>query len=145
MGDCSGPNTCYDTFNVALGDLNGDGYPDLVLGSELSNIALYLNDGKGNFTFAEELTLGGLTTVSAPVIIDLNGDGKPDIAVSGGSDIGVLTNKGNLVFGQAAYFGQTSGDYYFGNWHGQAATAGKPDIMMPTGSGTTVMLLNETK
>ncbi len=145
MSDCSGPNTCYDTFEVALGDINGDGYPDLLLGSELSNMGLYLNDGKGNFTFAEELTLGGLSSASAPAILDLNGDGKPDIAVSDGGDIGVLTNAGNLEFRQAEYFGQTSGAYYFGNWHGQSATAGLPDIMMPTNTGTTTMLLNETK
>ena len=126
-------------------NVNGDGYPDLVLGSELSNMGLYLNDGKGTFTFAEELTLGGSLSVSAPIVIDLNGDGKMDIAVSDGGDIGVLTNAGNLEFRQAEYFGQTSGEYYFGNWHGQSSTAGKPDIMMPQSNGFTVMLLNETK
>ncbi len=144
LGDCSGPNTCYDTFNVALGDVNGDGYPDLVLGNELSNMALYLNNGKGAFTFAEKLEVLGLLGASSPQILDVNGDGMNDVVVSDGIDIGVLANYGNLEFRQPVYFGQTESAYYFGNWHGQSATSGLPDVMMPR-SGSVTMLLNETK
>ncbi len=144
LGDCSGPNYCYDTFNVALGDVNGDGYPDLVLGNELSNMALYINNGKGAFTFAEKLEVLGLLGASSPQILDVNGDGMNDVVVSDGIDIGVLANYGNLEFRQPVYFGQTESAYYFGNWHGQSATSGLPDVMMP-GSGSVTMLLNETK
>jgi hypothetical protein len=134
-----------DTFVVALGDLNGDGFPDLLMGSALNTMALFLNDGKGNFTYREELAVPGLLETFAPVILDVNGDGLPDIAVADGGDIAVLVNQGNLAFGAPQLFGQTAGALFFGNWNGQSATAGMPDIMMPNGSGQTTMLLNETK
>jgi hypothetical protein len=142
---CAVNASCLDTFAVGLGDLNGDGAPDLVLGNNaVGSVAVFINDGKGNFTFQTALKLDGLLEAPAPGIVDLNGDGLNEIAVSDGTDIGVLTNEGNLTFKQALYFGQTSGAYYFGNWHGQSATSGFPDVMMP-GSGSITMLLNETK
>jgi hypothetical protein len=134
-----------DTFAVALGDLNGDGVPDLLLGSVANTMVLFINDGTGKFTRNQQLEVSGLQSVSAPTVIDLNGDGLNDIAVADGSDIAVLTNEGNLLFSQPKYFGQLSGGLFFGNWHGQAANAGLSDIMMPSGAGTTTMLLNETK
>ncbi len=134
-----------ETNFVAIGDLNGDGSPDLLLGSEAQTMALYLNDGKGNFTFSQNLTATGLLSTEAPVILDLNGDGLNDIAVADGSNIAVFTNEGNDKFSEPRYFGELAGDIFFGNWHGQAATAGFDDIMMPSGTGTTGMLLNVTK
>ncbi len=136
-----------DTLYVAIGDLNGDGIPDLLLGSALNTMALYINDGKGNFTFNQTLPMPGLLEAFAPTILDLNGDGLPDIAVADGGDIGVLVNEGNLKFSEPLYFGQIQGTnaLYYGNWHGQAAGAGRPDIVMPSSGGSLVMLPNETK
>ena len=40
-----------DVASIACGDMNNDGYVDLILASQESGtiIQLYLNDGKGNF------------------------------------------------------------------------------------------------
>jgi hypothetical protein len=82
----------YDAFAVGLGDLNGDGYPDLVVGSALNSMGIYVNDGKGNFAFFENIDVSGLILAPEPLVLDVNGDGLNDIVVSDGDDIAVLTN-----------------------------------------------------
>lgn len=79
---------------VASADFNGDGYPDLFVGSrvipgsypEAPQSYLLINDGKGNFTdqissVAPQLQKAGMITDAAAV--DLNADQKPDLVVVG--------------------------------------------------------------
>jgi hypothetical protein len=145
--DCDGA-TCFDTYLIALGDLNGDGIPDLALGpgQNANNIEVFLNDGQGQFTYAAELQAGNtsLAEDTYPILVDCNGDGLRDVALSDGANVAVFTNFGNMTFSPAQWFGQNGSGPYFGNWHGQPAGAGKPDMMMP-GSGKITMLVNETK
>ena len=74
---------------VAAGDINNDGYPDILLLSGLGN-KLYLNDKKGRFTDVTEQTGLGYTRAEdghpgeprQPLIADLDNDGWQDIVIT---------------------------------------------------------------
>jgi len=80
--------------SVAIGDLNGDGKPDLVTASHGANeVSVLLGNGDG--TFGPKTDFGIWPGAGAVAIGDLNGDGKPDMAVTSGSNtVSVLLNAG---------------------------------------------------
>ena len=91
--------------DVQAGDLNGDGIPDLavtfLVGGFLipTGANLSVLPGKGDGTFGTATTFNLLFTPWAvPAIADLNGDGKPDIAVAVGQSLVVFLNDGHGSF-----------------------------------------------
>ena len=74
----------YNGGGVAIGDLNGDGLPELVLTSNQGGARLYLNEGK--FRFRDITALAGLTShalwTTGVTIADVDGDGRLDIYIS---------------------------------------------------------------
>jgi hypothetical protein len=98
-----GPVASYDaggpSYQVVAADLNGDGYPDLIIGRyDGTAISILLNQGNGTFGAPTQYSMpGGIATILAS---DLNGDGHADLIVggSGGSFSGyfyVLINNGD--------------------------------------------------
>ena len=86
--------------SVAIGDLNGDGKPDLVAANSGSDtLSVLVNNGDGSFQPRRDYATG-----HGPVSIaigDVNADGKPDLA-AGNFDAGtvsVFVNRGNGTFG----------------------------------------------
>jgi FG-GAP-like repeat len=69
-----------DSFVAAHGDLNGDGYEDVILGNYSSNDTAFdvlLSNGDGTFRAPVTYTYPG--GVNVALIADLNGDGKIDV------------------------------------------------------------------
>ncbi|MEZ2232538.1 DUF4347 domain-containing protein, partial [Microcoleus sp.] len=73
-------------YSVSIGDINGDGKPDLALANRLSNVAsILLNTTPIGATTPSFATPVFFTTGAGPNSVsmgDINGDGKPDLAVT---------------------------------------------------------------
>jgi hypothetical protein len=72
-------------FSLAVGDIDGDGRPDMVTANENKTISVFLNNsvvGSGVISFATRSDFPATAAPSCIAIGDLDGDGKPDLAVS---------------------------------------------------------------
>jgi hypothetical protein len=140
---------------VAVADIDGDGKPDLIVGSFLRN----------TLSVALNTTAPGaaLATFSAPqliaeaggniVVADLNGDGKPDVVVTSDDSVFVLLNRtqaGTVAFTGATFGpgGITYGNDYLATFAAVADVNGdgKPDVVMLnqnyTSASTLYVLVN---
>jgi hypothetical protein len=131
--------TGYMPYDVAIGDLNGDGKPDLVSANVTPNtVTVLLNQG-GAFFGSVDYGTGNQPVAVA--IADLNGDGKPDIVTANRypNTVSVLLGNGNGTFGTKSDFGtgNTPVAVAIGDLNGD----GKPDIVTANGFSNSVSVL----
>ncbi|MFN8580081.1 MAG: VCBS repeat-containing protein [Gemmatimonadaceae bacterium] len=74
----------YNGGGVAIGDLNGDGLPEVLLTSNQGGTRLYLNEGK--FRFKDITAQSGLNDhavwTTGVTLADVDGDGRLDVYIS---------------------------------------------------------------
>ena len=116
----------YNGGGVGVGDLNGDGRPDLYFTANQGPNRLYLNEG--DFRFTEVVDAGGaageMTWSTGVSMVDINADGRLDIYVCNSGDTQgrqrtneLFINQGNDEHGhpifveQAAQFGLNDDGY----------------------------------
>jgi len=86
------PNSStYDLLVLAIGDLNGDGKPDVAVNLG-GNITVLLNQSNGTF---KSIPVSGTASARGMKIADVNGDQKADLVINDGSDFGVTVFLGN--------------------------------------------------
>jgi hypothetical protein len=137
--------------SIAIQDLDGDGKPDIAVDSNAQTISLFLNTSSGgSISFAPQGTLpdslvpGGVSQI---LLLDFDGDGKPDIVVLNGGSVLVLGNTstvGHLSF-HTIFQSPTGGRAVVADFDGD----GKPDLAIlggigPGGNGNTITVYSGT-
>jgi len=79
--------TGSDPVFVAIGDVNGDGKPDLAV-ADSTGISVLLQDSAGKFLPKTTVATGG--PCSSVAIVDLDGDGAPDLLATDAVSVLVL-------------------------------------------------------
>jgi hypothetical protein len=90
-----------ESMAVVLGDVNGDGFLDAVVGNNGAD-EVWLNDGQGNFSLAQRFGSGLTWSV---FLADLDGDGHLDLVVGGETSGRVWLNDGTGQFGRGQRIG----------------------------------------
>ncbi len=136
------------TANASIGDLNGDGIPDIVLAKgrhwPLKDV-VFFGDGKGHFKPGPPLPNAPDRSYSAP-LADLDKDGDLDIVLSNDRPDPklILLNDGKGRFTLAGSFGDP-------NWSTRNVVVadlngdGYPDIAVANRPGPSYVCFNDTK
>jgi hypothetical protein len=143
-----------NTFNpgansVFAADLNGDGKLDVVALTPNNGVFVFLGNGDGTLqTAANYSVMVGAGTPLGMTVGDVNGDGKPDLAVSGYEGMSVLLNSGTGTFPTFTYYystvtaGFSNPGIAIGDINGDklpdivSANGGAVDVYLNQGSGT---------
>ncbi|MBS1566456.1 MAG: VCBS repeat-containing protein, partial [Bacteroidetes bacterium] len=122
--------------DVAAGDFDGDGKPDLAVANKTAGTVIVLknNSVPGGIAFSTATTLTSRSPAGV-CVADMNGDGKPDIldiSYDGGFEVKLNTSSGGVISFTNNYFP-------IGPWEGIRIAAGDLD-----GDGKTdVVLVSE--
>jgi VCBS repeat protein len=143
------PNAYYST-SIAVADVNGDGKPDVLVGSDCATpnttcpadgrISVLLGNGDGTFETAVTYDSGGYGTQEIAAA-DVNGDGKPDLLLANSCASYTTCTNGTItvLLGNGDGTFQTAVSYNSGALYASSITVadvngdGKPDLLVANG------------
>ena len=141
-------------YSVAVGDFNGDGNPDLVVTNlDDGTVSVLLNTTAAGATtpsFAHQVTFAVGSTPQHVAAADVNGDGRPDLAVanSGDKTVSVLLDTTAVGAATPAFAAQqtfAAGSAPISVAVGDFSGDGRQDLAVATtGSATVSVLVNTT-
>ena len=131
------------TEGVAAGDVNGDGWPDLVAtNSSGLSVSVALNNGSGFFGGAALHSAG--SSPVAVVALDLTHDGKIDLAVANRNSNNVSILAGNGTGGFSSLPSPGTGSSPSAIVAADFIRDGKPDLAVPNWSNSNVSIIPNT-
>jgi hypothetical protein len=124
--------------SVALhGDLNNDGYEDLIISVGTRSFGVYLSKGDGNYRALITYTTPGAGFTGPLALADLNHDGKLDLIVEDSNNFFVYVGKGDGTFRAAVNVPVSSMIWTMAS--ADVNHDGNPDVLLSTDDGLQVM------
>lgn len=123
----------YAYHGTGIADLNGDGYPDLVIGDYSGKLHV-LNGLTGGYLWSYQ---GPGYIGSPPVIADITGNGHCDIVITSGTRVIALNNTGGLLWQFTMSGGGTS---FRGAVLADIDNDSLPDVMFGSTNGSVYAL-----
>jgi FG-GAP-like repeat len=134
--------TGVGTFDMAVGDFNGDGKLDVALAGYVSStesvVQIMLGNGNGTFTKGQTINLPANVSPRSITTGDFNNDGKLDLAVAE-NQVVLYKGAGNGTFTKAASFTVGTQTPILQVRVGDFNADGKTDIAVSDGAGLYVM------
>jgi hypothetical protein len=93
-------------FPIAVGDINGDGFEDIVVGGPNNDpkVFVYFGDGKGYYSAGPVSPMECVCYPGFGALADFNGDGKLDLAITGSQQVFVMLGNGDGTFQPAVLY-----------------------------------------
>ena len=144
-----GFGTGTDPYDIAIGDLDADGQPDLAVANYGSNtVSVLLNTStSGSVSFTAKVDFGTGNNPISVTIGDLDGDGKPDLAVAnyGSNTVSVRGNtstSGSVSFAAKSDF--STGTHPISVTIGDLDGDSQPDLAVVNAGSDNVSVLRNT-
>jgi hypothetical protein len=129
---------------LAVVDVNNDNKPDIIVANQYGyNVGVLLNGGNGTFLSQTAYSTGSSSHPQFVSVVDINGDGKPDIIVgsNGENDFGVFFNFGNGTFLPQVPYRTGAASYPPSLTVADVNNDNKPDIIIANQNENTIGIL----